>query len=70
MAHIIIITTPPSGSGGGSRVAHEHTASGTLNWHPPHGLTPAQERRRIERAQEKFERIRELLEKPAGDEEE
>lgn len=68
MSHIIIITTPPSGGGGGSLTAHEHSATGELRWNPPHGLNPAQERNRIERAQQRLDRIREMLEAPAGEE--
>lgn len=48
MAHVIIITTPPSNSGGGSRVAHEHGPTVDVTYSPPHGLTAAEERRNIE----------------------
>ncbi len=64
MSHQIII--PSSGSGGDGRSA-AHSASVVITWEPSHDLTPAQERRRIERADRMRLEIIEMLEAPAGD---
>jgi hypothetical protein len=67
MAHLV--QQPPPATGGGSRVADgHHFAEVTIRWVPSHDLTPAQERRRIERAERMRLAIEEMLMSPADEE--
>lgn len=62
MPHIIIITTPPPG--GGNLVATEETANGSIEWKPSHDLTPNEQMRRTEKAEEWLAKIRDMLNAP------
>lgn len=64
MSHDVIITQPPTDDGDDERRAPS-VATVTIAYSPQHALTPAQERKRIDRADEMAARIVEMLNKPA-----
>lgn len=64
MSHDVIIETKPPG--GGNLVAVESTVTSQIRWSPSHELTPAQERRRTEKAAQKLAEIEALLTAPAN----
>lgn len=60
MSHQIII--PSGDSGGDGRMAVQ--AEVVITWSPPHDMTPAAERRRIERAEQMRADILAMLARP------
>lgn len=68
MSHRIIMSL--ASGGGTSLAAADSSTEGDLVWTPTHDLTPAQERRRIEWANEKIAQIMARLTAPAGHQDE
>jgi len=70
MSHTVIITTPPSDGGGGSLVA-ESPVKVTVEYSPPHDLSPEQEHRNIEKIERRsarfYEKLLQLLADPEAD---
>jgi hypothetical protein len=63
VSHQIIIGL---GKDGGGFAATTTTVTGSLVWTPSHELSPAQERHRIEKAQEMMSRAQAMLDAPAS----